>query len=42
VTAVFLTVAERFGKRTRSLEQLTWFDALWVGLFQAISIFPGI
>jgi len=42
VTAILLAVAERFGKRIRSLEQLTWFDALWVGLFQAISIFPGI
>jgi undecaprenyl-diphosphatase len=24
------------------MEQMTWADALWIGLFQAISIFPGI
>ncbi len=42
VTAALLTVGEYFGKRTRSLEQITWLDALVIGLFQAISIFPGI
>ena len=42
VTAVLLTAGERFGKRTRSFDQLNWFDALWIGFFQAIAIFPGI
>jgi undecaprenyl-diphosphatase len=42
VTAALLTVGEYFGKRTRSLEQITWLDALVIGLFQAISIFPGV
>ena len=42
VTAILLAISERLGRRARSLEQLTWFDALWIGLFQAISIFPGI
>jgi undecaprenyl-diphosphatase len=42
VTAGLLTVGEYFGKRTRSLEQITWLNALVIGLFQAISIFPGI
>jgi undecaprenyl-diphosphatase len=42
VTAALLVVAELVGKRQRNLESLTWIDALWVGLFQAISIFPGI
>ena len=42
VTAGLLIVAERVGKRTRELSQLTWWDAIWIGLFQAAAIFPGI
>jgi len=34
--------AEFFSRRSRKLEQMTWFDALIVGIFQAFSIFPGI
>lgn len=41
-TAVILIVAERVGQRTRSLEHLTWLDALWIGFAQALSVFPGI
>jgi undecaprenyl-diphosphatase len=41
-TAALLVLAETLGKRTRNLMSMTWFDALWMGLFQAISIFPGI
>jgi undecaprenyl-diphosphatase len=39
--AVLLTLAEYFGKRTRTLESMTWLDALVVGLFQIIAVFPG-
>lgn len=42
VTAVLLLIAEWFGKRTRSLDKLTWKDALWIGSAQALSIFPGV
>ena len=42
VTAGFLVMAERLGKRMRHLEQLGWLDALVIGLFQAFSLFPGI
>lgn len=42
VTAVLLIVAEWVGKRNRTLDQLTWKDALWIGFAQAISIFPGV
>jgi undecaprenyl-diphosphatase len=42
VTAALLISAELLGRRTRQLDQLTWKDALWVGFFQAIAIFPGI
>ena len=42
VTAVLLLIAEYVGKRARNLDEMTWKDALWVGCFQAISIFPGV
>lgn len=41
-TAALLVLAETISKRSRNLMSMTWFDALWMGLFQAISIFPGI
>jgi len=41
VTAVLLTSVEYFDKRTRTLESATWKDALTVGLFQVLAIFPG-
>ena len=41
-TAVLLLAAEFIGKRKKDLEKLTWLDALWVGAFQALSIFPGV
>jgi len=42
VTAALLLLAERLGKRTRPLSQITWVDALWMGVAQAIAVFPGI
>ncbi|HMN13120.1 MAG TPA: undecaprenyl-diphosphatase UppP [Bellilinea sp.] len=42
VTALLLLGAEFLGKRTRDLGDLNWKDALWIGFFQALSIFPGI
>jgi len=42
VTAVFLVVAEIFGKGQRTLTHLGWLDALVMGLFQAAAIFPGV
>ncbi|MDP2966128.1 MAG: undecaprenyl-diphosphatase UppP [Pelolinea sp.] len=42
VTAGLLLAAEFLGKRTKDLEKLTWLDALWIGAFQALAVFPGI
>ncbi|MDD5371043.1 MAG: undecaprenyl-diphosphatase UppP, partial [Anaerolineaceae bacterium] len=42
VTAALLVIAERIGKRARNLHQLNWKDALWIGIAQAIAIFPGV
>ena len=39
--AILLTLAETLTKRNRTLESMTWFDALVVGLFQIIAVFPG-
>ncbi len=41
-TAVMLCAAEFFSRRNRKLINIKWYDALWMGVFQAISIFPGI
>lgn len=39
--AILLTLAEAFTRKKRSLDSMTWLDALIVGLFQIISVFPG-
>jgi undecaprenyl-diphosphatase len=39
--AVLLALAEYFGKRARHLDAMTWLDALVVGLFQVLAVFPG-
>jgi undecaprenyl-diphosphatase len=41
-TALLLVIAERLGKRARQLDTITWVDALIIGLFQMVSLFPGI
>ncbi len=41
-TAVLLIIAEWVGKRNRLFESISWLDALIVGLFQAVSLLPGI
>jgi undecaprenyl-diphosphatase len=41
-TAALLVIAEWLGKRRRKMENITWLDALIVGLFQAVSLLPGI
>jgi undecaprenyl-diphosphatase len=41
ITAVLLTAVEYFDRRVRTLESATWQDALAVGLFQVLAIFPG-
>jgi len=42
VTASILTLVESGSRRDRSLAQMTWLDALLVGLAQAAAILPGI
>lgn len=42
VTGLILSISERLGKRTREAEEMSWLDALLVGLAQAAAIAPGI
>lgn len=39
--AILLTLAEWLTKKDRQLDSMTWRDALVVGLFQIIAVFPG-
>jgi undecaprenyl-diphosphatase len=39
--ALLLFLAEWVGRRTRNLDGMTWIDALIVGLFQVLAVFPG-
>jgi undecaprenyl-diphosphatase len=39
--AVLLVLAEALTRKNRTLDSMTWLDALIVGLFQIISVFPG-
>jgi undecaprenyl-diphosphatase len=39
--AVLLTLAEWFTKKNRTLDSMTWLDALFIGIVQVLSIFPG-
>lgn len=41
VTAVLIAFVENMDKQTRTLESATWLDALTVGFFQVLAIFPG-
>jgi undecaprenyl-diphosphatase len=42
ITAGLLLLAERLGNRGRGIDQLNWVDAIWIGFFQALAIFPGV
>jgi undecaprenyl-diphosphatase len=42
LTAILLLVAERAGKRQNELANLTWKDALIIGCFQVLALFPGV
>lgn len=42
LTALVLILAERLSRRNRNLDSMNWLDSLIIGLFQVVSLFPGI
>ncbi|MFN2128122.1 MAG: undecaprenyl-diphosphatase UppP [Anaerolineales bacterium] len=42
LTAGLLLLAEVSGKRTKRINQIDWWDSLWIGLFQVLAVFPGV
>ena len=40
--AVILLVADRMGKRSRGISDITMLDAFMIGCFQAVALFPGV
>ncbi|MGW8225224.1 MAG: undecaprenyl-diphosphatase UppP [Anaerolineales bacterium] len=41
-TALLLVIAERVGRRQRILESISWVDALIIGVYQILALFPGL
>jgi undecaprenyl-diphosphatase len=41
ITAIVLALAEWLGSLNRTLERMTWLDAVIVGLAQVLAVFPG-
>ncbi len=39
--AILLSLAEWLTRKSRTLESMTWLDALFIGVMQIISVFPG-
>lgn len=42
VTALILAITKFFENGQKYLKNITWFDALFVGIFQALAILPGV
>lgn len=40
--AVFLALADRLGRRERTLDRLSWRDGLYFGFAQALALIPGV
>lgn len=41
-TSALLVIGELLGKRSKLLNSMNWLDALLIGLFQTLALFPGI
>ncbi len=41
-TALLMALAEVLGKRRRTVDEMAWWEALVIGGFQALALFPGI
>jgi undecaprenyl-diphosphatase len=41
-TAFLLIIAEQIGKRRKQLTEISWLDAMVIGIFQVLALFPGV
>jgi undecaprenyl-diphosphatase len=41
VLGILMYVGDKFGRETRGLNQISWADAMWIGVSQALAIVPG-
>ncbi|MDZ7844490.1 MAG: undecaprenyl-diphosphatase UppP [Anaerolineales bacterium] len=41
-TGLMLLAAENFSERHSELDDLSWIDSLWIGIFQVFALFPGV
>lgn len=41
-TAVLMIVAEQYSRQEKELTGISWLDALVIGLFQVLALFPGV
>jgi undecaprenyl-diphosphatase len=42
ITSALLILAETVGKRNRSIEDISWYSAFWIGCSQVLSLLPGV
>jgi undecaprenyl-diphosphatase len=42
ILGVLLLIAERKSKQSRTIEEFTWADSLWIGFSQVLALIPGV
>jgi len=42
ITAGLLVAGETLSNKSREIDEINWQDALWIGVLQILSIFPGV
>lgn len=41
IIGILMYFGDKFGKEKRTLNQISWADAMWIGLSQALAVVPG-
>ena len=42
LTAGIIIISERVGSGKKKHDEVSWVDAIWIGLFQILALFPGV